>query len=128
MQELSDLQAAAKGTTADKIRYFDNCVRRRLQDLQTGEPKPGKPFSWEQKRKLSLACSKLSDEHCQSLMDIIAKSPDMPEAQDGEVVLDIGSLPDAVLYSMQVRILGSYGFCFSFRDALSCVTSLFGVL
>lgn len=128
MQELSDLQAAAKGTTADKIRYFDNCVRRRLQDLQTGEPKPGKPFSWEQKRKLSLACSKLSDEHCQSLMAIIAKSPDVPEAQDGEVVLDIGSLPDAVLYSMQVRILSLSVFHCSLRDAWSCMTSLFMML
>lgn len=102
MQELSDLQAAAKGTTADKIRYFDNCVRRRLQDLQTGEPKQGKPFTWEQKRKLSLACSKLNDEHCRSLLDIIAKSPDVPQTQDREVILDIGSLPDSVLYSMQV--------------------------
>jgi hypothetical protein len=102
LQELKDLKLAAHGTIADKIRYFDNCVRRRLAELRTAEPAAEVPFTWEQKRKLSVACSQLDDAQCHALVDVLVKHSGNDLTGDGEILLDIGSLPDAVLHELQV--------------------------
>jgi hypothetical protein len=104
VQELADLKQAAYGTTADKIRYFDNCVRRRLQEMDTAEPTQGNPLTWEQKRKLSVACSQLNESHCYALVDILAKHSGKDTTGDGEVLVDIGSLPDPALHAIQVSV------------------------
>ena len=104
VQELADLHQAAHGTTADKIRYFDNCVRRRLQELHTAEPTEATPFTWEQKRKLSVACSQLDESHCGALVDILVTNSGKKMPGEGEVLVDIGSLPDAALLAIQVRL------------------------
>lgn len=102
MQELQELKEAAEGTIADKIRYFDNCVRRRLQELHTPQPADSVPFSWEQKRKLSVACSQLDEAHCAKLIDIVAKHVPKDASTDGDVLIDINTLSDSALWEMQV--------------------------
>ena len=103
MQELADLKQASTGSTADKIRYFDNCVRRKLQELNTAAPADAAPFTWHQKRKLSVACSQLPESHCTQLLEILAQHSGKNSSGEGEIVVDIGSLPDAALHAMQVR-------------------------
>jgi Bromodomain extra-terminal - transcription regulation len=106
MQELADLERAASGSTADKIRYFDNCIRRRMADLRTPPPAEGVPFSWEQKRKLSLACSRLKEGHCYALIEIVAQCSAVAGPADkegeGEILVELDQLPDATLLEMQV--------------------------
>lgn len=111
MQELADLKLAAHGTIADKIRYFDNCVRRRLAELHTAEPAAEAPFTWEQKRKLSVACSQLDDVQCHALVDVLVKHSGKDLAGDGDILLDIGSLPTAALHELQVRCSTQWTFC-----------------
>jgi Bromodomain extra-terminal - transcription regulation len=105
MQELADLKQAAYGTTADKIRYFDNCVRRRLAEMHTVAPTGAAPFTWEQKRKLSVACGALDAGSCSALVAILAKhsGKEAGGEGEGEIVVDIGSLPDAALHAIQAR-------------------------
>ena len=103
LQELADLKQAAHGTVADKIRYFDNCVRRRLAEMQTAEPVSEAPFTWEQKRKLSVACSQLDDAQCSALVDVLVRHSDKGAAGEGGIVLDIGSLPNAALHELRAR-------------------------
>lgn len=102
VQELAELKVASAGTIADKIRYFDNCVRRRLQELHIAQPAASTPFSWEQKRKLSLACSQLDEAHCAKLIDIVAKHVPKDVSADADILIDINSLSDAALWEMQV--------------------------
>lgn len=102
-QELADLKRAAHGSTADKILYFDNCVRRRLQEMHTAEPTGAAPFTWEQKRKLSVACCQLDEGHCGELLELVAKLGGKDASGDGEILVDLELLPDAALAAIQVR-------------------------
>jgi hypothetical protein len=115
MQELQDLQTAANGGVVEKAHYFENCVERRLRDIPTGEPSEHKPFTFEQKRKLSVACSRISDADCAAVLDIISQSAQLLPQNDGEIAVTIDALPDSVLYRIQVPfpsvlLVPSFGF------------------
>jgi hypothetical protein len=104
MQELQELQTAANGGPVEKARYFERCTARRLQSLSTAQPVEYKPFTWEQKRKLSQACVCLGEETCSAILSIVSESSQLPSERNGVVSVRLDDLPDSILYRIQVRL------------------------
>lgn len=103
-EELRDLEKAAKGSLPDKIQYFDNSVRRRIEELRTVKPFGDSVFSWEQKRKLSISLSCLPAEHLSGVIEVIAAHQQLAEDSNGELLLDLDALSDPVLHKIQVYV------------------------
>ena len=106
MQELQELQAAANGGPVEKGRYFDRCTARCLQNLPTGQPVEYKPFTWEQKRKLSQACAGLGAEACSAVLSIVSECSQLLPEKNGVVSVRLDELPDSILYGIQVSFCG----------------------
>ena len=104
MQELQELQTAANGGPVEKGRYFERAATRRLQCLPTGQPVEFKPFTWEQKRKLSQACACLGAEASAAVLNIVSACSKLPSDKNGEVAVRLDELPDSILYRIQVHI------------------------
>jgi hypothetical protein len=103
VQELKELQTAANGGPVEKASYFERCTSRRLQSMSTGQPVEYKPFTWEQKRKLSQACACVGEETCSAILSIVSECSQLPAEKNGVVSVRLDDLPDSILYRIQVR-------------------------
>ena len=99
---LEEVEALSPGERTGRLPQLDDCLAMQHFCMQPPtKPVPG-TITWDVKRKLAVSLAGLTMENCFGMIEVLQSCGEGPEGGEGEVEVNLDTLPLSVIQKLQV--------------------------